>query len=80
MKMGSRLRNLLRREGISAYRLSKITRLDQGYLSKLFQNEFDPGTRSVERILHALGYELVFRRMPGKRQKGGETREQQKDE
>ncbi len=56
--MGNRLRRILKREGVSAYRLHKDLEIDQGQLSRFFAGKQSISLKMLERIADYLGYEL----------------------
>jgi len=62
------LRETIRQEERSRYRISKATRIDQGQLSKLMGGEAGLSIASLERLAEFLGLEIVIR--PNRRQKG----------
>jgi len=66
--IGSKLKELLDREGITSYRLAKELGMGQSYLSRLFKNRFNPSFGLVKKIAEALGYEIRFIKP---RKKGG---------
>ncbi len=58
--MGNRLKEVLDREGVTAYRLWKDLRIDQGQLSKFFSGKVNISLELLERIVGYLGYDLVL--------------------
>jgi transcriptional regulator with XRE-family HTH domain len=58
--MGNRLRRILKREGVSAYRLYKDLGIDQGQLSRFFAGKQSISLKMLERIADYLGYRLDF--------------------
>ena len=58
--MGNRLKEVLEREGVTAYRLWKDLGIDQGQLSRLFQGKRNLSVQAYERIADYLGYDLVL--------------------
>ena len=62
--MGNRLREVLKREGVSAYRLWKDLEIDQGEMSRFFHGKRNISLGKLGRIADYLGYdiELVKRR------------------
>jgi transcriptional regulator with XRE-family HTH domain len=58
--MGNRLRRILKREKVSAYRLSKDLGIDKGQLSRFFHGKQNVSLTLLERIADYLGYELDF--------------------
>jgi transcriptional regulator with XRE-family HTH domain len=57
---GAALKEVMGREGISAYRVSKETGIEHSYISKILHDKIDPGTKTLKRILDVLGYEVRF--------------------
>ena len=66
--MGNRLREVLKREGVTAYRLWKDLGIDQGQLSKFFHGRVNISLEMLEEIADHLGYDLalVKRKRPRK--------------
>ncbi len=62
MDAGTAIKRLLKKEGISTYRLAQLTGLSETYLSKMLRNQYAPTWRTVERILRVLGYKIVFQK------------------
>ncbi len=58
--MGSRLKEVLAREGVTAYRLWKNFKIDQGQLSKFFSGEVNISLKKLEQIADYLEYDLVL--------------------
>jgi len=58
--MGNRLREVLAREGVTAYRLWKDLGIDQGQLSRLFKGKGNLSVEAFERIADYLEYDLVL--------------------
>jgi transcriptional regulator with XRE-family HTH domain len=58
--LGTRLKEILKAEGISAYRLSKDLNIDQGQLSRYFNGKGSISIKKFERIIERLGYEITF--------------------
>lgn len=69
--IGSELKEILDRKGITSYRLAKELHKGQSYLSRLFKNRFNPSYELVKNIAEKLGYDLrlVEKQSQGK---GGE--------
>jgi len=69
--MGNRLKDIIKREGVSAYRICKDISMDRGYLSRVLNEKQDISFRMLDKIADYLGYdiELVKRKQS---QKGGE--------
>jgi transcriptional regulator with XRE-family HTH domain len=58
--MGNRLREVLKREGVTAYRLWRELDVDQGELSRFFKGKQNISLGMLERIADYLGYDLVL--------------------
>ena len=58
--MGNRLKEVLEREGVTAYRLWKDLGIDQGQLSKFFNGKVNISLELLERIADYLQYNLVL--------------------
>ncbi len=58
--MGNRLKEVLEREGVTAYRLWKDLGIDQGQLSKFFGGTVNISLKKLERIADYLKYDLVL--------------------
>lgn len=58
MTIGSELKEILDKEGMTAYRLAMELDLTQGYLSRLFKDRFNPSYGLVKKIAEVLGYDL----------------------
>ncbi len=58
--MGNRLKEVLEREGVTAYRLWKDLGIDQGQLSRLFKRKANLSMEAFERIADYLQYDLVL--------------------
>jgi transcriptional regulator with XRE-family HTH domain len=68
--MGNRLREVLKREKVTAYRLWKDLGIDQGQLSKFFHGKQNISLEMLEQIAGYLGYDLVLVKRK-KSRKGG---------
>ena len=66
--MGNRLKEVLAKEGVTAYRLWKDLGIDQGQLSKFFSGKVNISLELLERIADYLNYDVVLveRRRPKK--------------
>jgi len=66
--MGNRLKEVLEREGVTAYRLWKDLAIDQGELSRFFKGKQNISLAMLGRIADYLHYDLVLvkRVTPGK--------------
>jgi len=58
--MGNRLREVLEREGVTAYRLWKDLGIDRGQLSKFFHGKVNISLEMLGQIADYLGYDLVL--------------------
>jgi len=58
--MGNRLKEVLEKEGVTAYRLWKELGIDQGQLSKFFSGKVNISLEMMEQIANHLGYDLVL--------------------
>jgi transcriptional regulator with XRE-family HTH domain len=66
--MGNRLKNIIEREKISAYRLSKDLDLDKGHLSKVLNGKAQYSLQKLTVIANYLGYDIEFvKRKPSKK-------------
>jgi transcriptional regulator with XRE-family HTH domain len=66
--MGNRLKNIIEREKISAYRLSKDLDLDKGHLSKVLNGKAEYSLKKLTSIANYLGYDIEFvKRKPSKK-------------
>ena len=58
--MGNRLREVLKREEVTAYQLWRELDIDQGELSRFFKGKQNISLEMLERIADHLGYDLVL--------------------
>ncbi len=58
--VGNRLREVLKREGVSAYRLWKDLGIDKGELSRFFHEKQNISLPKLEQIADYLGYDIEF--------------------
>ena len=58
--MGNRLKEVLKREGVTAYRLWKDLGIDQGQLSKFFNGKVNISLELLEQITDYLNYDVVL--------------------
>jgi transcriptional regulator with XRE-family HTH domain len=58
--MGNRLKEVLKKERVSRYRLWKELGIDQGQLSKFFSGKVNISLEMLEQITGYLGYDLVL--------------------
>ena len=69
--VGNRLREVLKREGVSAYRLWKDLGIDQGEMSRFFHGKQNISLPKLEQIADYLGYDIEFVKRKRSR-KGGQ--------
>ena len=60
MQIGSQLKVIMKREGVSGYRLSKETGINASLISEIIRDKAMPTTKTLKRILDVLGYEIRF--------------------
>jgi transcriptional regulator with XRE-family HTH domain len=66
--MGDRLKDIIEREKISAYRISKDLGLDKGHLSKVLNGKAEYSIERLTMIADYLGYDIEFvKRKPSKK-------------
>ena len=58
--MGNRLKEVLEKEGVTAYRLWKDLGIHQSQLSKFFHGKVNVSLEMLEQIADYLGYDLVL--------------------
>ena len=58
--MGNRLKDIMEREQVSAYRLWKDLGIDQGQLSRFFKGEASISLKKLDQIADYLGYDLQW--------------------
>lgn len=68
--MGNRLREVLKREGVTAYQVCKDLGMDQGELSRILHGKSNISLWRLEQIADYLGYEVKLVKRPSSR-KGG---------
>ncbi len=56
--MGNRLKDIMKREKVTAYRLWKDLGIDQGQLSHFFKGDTSISLEKLEQIADYLGYDL----------------------
>lgn len=65
--MGNRLKDIIGREKVSAYRISKDLGLDKGHLSKFLNGKAQYSLEKLILIADYLGYDIEFvKRKPSK--------------
>jgi transcriptional regulator with XRE-family HTH domain len=66
--MGNRLKDIIERDKISAYRISKDLNLDKGHLSKFLNGKAQYSVAKLTVIADYLGYDIEFvKRTPSKK-------------
>ena len=68
--MGDRLRKVLERERVTAYRLSKDLGIDRGMLSRFFHGKQNLSLPKLEQIAEYLGYDIQFVKRKNSREGG----------
>jgi transcriptional regulator with XRE-family HTH domain len=68
--MGNRLKDLLNREGVTAYRIWKDLGIDQGHLSRFISGKQSISLHKLELIADYLGYDIDFVKRPSPPEKG----------
>jgi transcriptional regulator with XRE-family HTH domain len=63
MTIGTELKAVMEKEGITGYRLSQETGLSETYISKLLHNKMNPTYRTLKCIADFLGYRICFERI-----------------
>ena len=58
--MGNRLKEVLKREGVTAYRIWKDLGIHQSQLSKFFKGKVNISLEMLEQVADYLGYDLVL--------------------
>ena len=58
--MGNRLREVLKREKVTAYRLWKDLGIDQGEMSRFFRGKENISLVKLEQIADYLGYDILL--------------------
>jgi len=63
--IGTELKAVMEKEGVSGYRIFKETGIEQSYISRLLRNKINPNYLTMKRILDVLGYELRISKKKG---------------
>jgi len=63
MNIGTELKAIMEKEGITGYRIFKETNIEQSYISKLLHNKINPNYLTLKRILDVLGYRVCFEKI-----------------
>lgn len=76
MTIGTELKAIMEKEGVSGYRIFKETNIEQSYISKLLHNKVNPTYLTLKRILDVMGYRICFEKIakPSKRRKEVKTK------
>lgn len=61
--METELRAIMKKEGITGYRISKETGIGQSYISRILHNKANPNCLTLNRILDVLGYQISFKKI-----------------
>lgn len=69
--IGGEIKDLLKKKGISAYRMCQDLEIDPSYVSRVLRNQIGPSYEMIKRMLDYLGYEIRFVKS---RKKGGGKR------
>ncbi|MCG6536326.1 MAG: helix-turn-helix domain-containing protein [Syntrophales bacterium LBB04] len=69
--MGNRLQEVLKKEGVSAYRLQKALGVDRGQLSRFLNGKIEISLKKLEQIADYLGYDLILVKRSEPSKKGG---------
>jgi len=67
LTIGTELKRILDKTGMTSYRLSQELGIGQSYLSRLFNNKFNPTYYSVKKIAKRLGYDLRLVKIQNKK-------------
>jgi transcriptional regulator with XRE-family HTH domain len=76
MNIGTELKAIMEKEGITGYRIFKETNIEQSYISRILHNKINPGYLILKRILGVMGYRICFEKIskPSKRRKEVKTK------
>ncbi len=58
--MGNRLKNIMDREKVSAYRICKDLGLDKGQVSRFLHGKQNLAFDKIEKVAEYLGYDITF--------------------
>ena len=72
MNIGTELKAVMDKEGVTGYRIFKETGIGQSYISKILHNKANPNYLTLKRILDVMGYRICFEKIskPFKRKRG----------
>ena len=63
MNIGSEVKAIMVKENVSGYRISKVTGIDETYISKILHDRINPSYLTLKRILDVLGYRITFEKI-----------------
>ena len=63
LTIGTEIKAIMEKEGITGYRISKETGIDEAYVSKILHNHINPSYLTLKRILDVLGYQICFEKL-----------------
>ena len=63
MNIGTELKAIMEKEGITGYRIFKETGIGQSYISKILHNKANPNYLTLKRILDVMGYRVCFEKI-----------------
>ena len=72
--IGSRIKELLDKKKLTAYRMCADLGLDPSYLSKVLRNQINPSYEFTKQMLNYLGYEIRFVKIKSRKKGGGSFR------
>ena len=64
MTIGTELKAVMEKEGITGYRIFKDTNIEQSYISKILHSKVNPSYLTLKRILDVMGYRICFEKIP----------------
>ncbi|MGD1154030.1 MAG: helix-turn-helix transcriptional regulator [Syntrophales bacterium] len=72
MNIGTELKAIMEKEGITGYRIFKETNIEQSYISRILHNKVNLSYLTLKRILDVMGYRICFEKIskPSKGRKG----------
>jgi transcriptional regulator with XRE-family HTH domain len=56
--IGGEIKDLLKKKGISAYRMCQDLGIDPSYVSRVVRNQIGPSYEMIKRMVDYLGYEI----------------------
>jgi transcriptional regulator with XRE-family HTH domain len=72
--IGSRIKELLDKKKLTAYRMCADLGLDPSYLSRVLGNQINPSYEFTKQMLNYLGYEIRFVKIKSRKKGGGSFR------